>query len=294
MECFHRNFFSNHLIIFCSLLLLILPIVITQNVTAVEFTCNFGYRLDHGYPCSITKGLIEDVNDLPATFVGMHQGGKSDNDLKLISFSGNRHLRLHYFPRGTFEQFPAVIDFSLQNCQLKTLRNGDFSGAENLKNLNLDYNDLRTLNASAFAGADNLNWLSLSGNDMESISKDAFHGSQKIQMLILSQNKLHQLHRDTFIELSDLQEILLNSNEFETMTAGLFDRNAKMKRIWLQNNRLSAIEPQLFEPLTNLQFVNLKENVCIDELYRKQYREIESLNNDLTAKCAATGKSSTG
>ncbi|XP_070491986.1 carboxypeptidase N subunit 2-like [Chironomus tepperi] len=265
--------------------------LIFQLGTAVEFTCHYGYRLDHGYPCQITKGLISSENDLPASFVGTHQNGKSDNDLKLISFSGNRHLRLDYFPRGTFETFPQLIDFSLQNCQLSNLRNGDFKGAENLKNLNLDLNKLKQLNATTFTGADKLNWLSMSGNEIEKIDKDAFSGLSKLQMLILSQNKLHQLPQSVFFKLVDLQEILLNSNSFETLSTGLFERNTKMKRIWLQNNRLNVIEPQLFEGLTNLALVNLKDNACIDEEYRQRYRETENLQADLLAKCAP-GKSS--
>ncbi|KAG5677418.1 hypothetical protein PVAND_007176 [Polypedilum vanderplanki] len=268
--------------------LVFFALLIIELVSAVEFTCHFGYRLDHGYPCQITKGRIDSDNDLPATFVGKHQSGKNDNDLKLISFSGNSHLRLHYFPRGTFNTFPQLIDFSLQSCQLRSLRSGDFSGAENLKNLNLDLNELKQLNASSFTGAEQLNWLSLSGNDMETIDRNAFRGLTKLQMLILSQNKLQQLPVSVFYELNDLQEILLNKNDFESLTAGLFERNLKMKRIWLNENKLSVIEPKLFEPLTNLIYLNLKGNKCIDQEYRKMYRELESLNDDL-GKCA-TGK----
>lgn len=272
----------------CSLILTFLSSI--ALTLAVEFTCHYGYRLDHGYPCQITKGNIAGVDDLPATFVGKHQNGKDDNDLKLISFSGNRHLRLEYFPRGTFETFPAIIDFSLQNCHLRNLRNGDFHGAENLKNLNLDLNEMRRLNASSFTGAESLNWLSLSGSMIEEVDKDAFSGLSKLQMLILSQNKLHQLPQSVFFGLTDLQEILLDSNSFETLSAGLFDRNAKMKRIWLQNNKLNVIDPKLFEPLTKLVLVNLKDNACIDEEYRQRYRETENLGADLLAKCAAGRK----
>jgi len=88
---------------------------------SVEFKCEFGYRLDHGYPCQITKGKLENENEA-ATFVGNHQAGKDDNDLKLISFSGNRLLRLHYFPRDAFRKFPQLNDFSLQHCQLRNLK----------------------------------------------------------------------------------------------------------------------------------------------------------------------------
>lgn len=254
---------------------------------SVEFNCEFGYRFDHGYPCQITKGKLESDNEV-ATFVGTHQAGKGDNDLKLISFSGNRHLRLHYLPKDAFSAFPQLNDFSLQNCQLRNLKNGDFKEAGNLKNLNLDSNELTQVNSSTFNGAGKLEWLSLSSNFIDNINKDAFRGLPKLQMLILSQNKLRQLQRETLYELPDLREILLNGNQFETLPAGVFDRNLQMKRIWLQKNQLKVIEPQIFAKLDNLVFINLEDNVCVNELFRKQYRETELIMTEALKNCNLT------
>jgi len=254
---------------------------------SVEFKCEFGYRLDHGYPCQITKGKLENEYEA-VTFVGNHQTGKDDNDLKLISFSGNRLLRLLYFPRDVFTKFPQLNDFSSQNCQLRFLKNGDFQNAGNLKNLNLDSNELTSLNASTFKGAEKLEWLSVSSNFIDTINKDAFQGLSKLQMLVLSQNKLRQLPRETFYSLVDLREVLLNGNEFDTMPAGLFDRNSQMMRIWLQNNKLNVIDPQLFAPLKNLVFINLQDNVCVNELFRKQYRETELMLTEALKSCKLT------
>lgn len=258
---------------------------------SVEFKCEFGYRLDHGYPCQVTKGVIENENEA-VTFVGNHQAGKDDNDLKLISFSGNRLLRLLYFPKETFNKFPQLNDFSIQNCQLRNLKSGDFKSAENLKNLNLDSNELGKLNASTFSGARNLEWLSVSSNFISAIDKDAFQGLSKLQMLILSQNKLRQLPRETFFALAELREILLNGNEFETMPVGLFDRNLQMKRIWLQNNELKVIEPQIFAPLKNLIFINLQDNVCVNEMFRRMYQETELMLNEALKNCNLTPSAS--
>lgn len=277
----------NFLIIKFHFSLSVLCLVLAWQAHAVEFQCEYGYRLDHGYPCQVTKGRIESDNE-PVTFVGNHQGGRDDNDLKLISFSGNRHLRLHFFPQATFYKFPQLNDFSMQNCQLKNLRNGDFKGAGNLINLNLDSNELASLNATTFKGATDLQWLSLSSNFITSINKDAFDSLSKLQMLILSQNKLSELHRETFYDLVDLNEVLLNGNQFEVMPAGLFDRNAKLKRIWMQKNQLKVIEPQLFEPLKNLLFLNLEDNVCVNELFRRMYRENEQLMTDALKNCKLT------
>lgn len=254
---------------------------------SVEFKCEYGYRLDHGYPCQVTKGQIENDNE-PVTFVGTHQAGKDDNDLKLISFSGNRHLRLNFLPKETFTKFPQLNDFSLQNCQLRHLRSGDLKYAGNLKNLNLDNNELDSLNASSFAGAENLEWISVSSNFIENIHKDTFQGLSKLQMLILSQNKLHKLPRETFFPLTALREVLLNGNSFDTMPAGLFDRNLQMQRIWLQDNGLKVIDPAIFEPLKNLIYINLQNNECVNEEFRKIYRETELMLPEALKSCNLT------
>lgn len=260
---------------------------LSWQAQSLEFKCEYGYRLDHGYPCQITKGKLENDNEA-TTFVGNHQAGKDDNDLKLISFSGNTHLRLHYFPRDVFNTFPQLNDFSLQNCQLRNLKNGDFQGAGNLLNVNLDSNELSQLNASSFTGANKVEWLSLSSNFIHTIDKNAFQGLPKLQMLILSQNKLQQLPRETFYGLGELREILLNGNEFDTLPAGLFDKNLQMKRIWMQNNQLKVIDPKAFEPLKSLIFLNLQENLCINEVFRKMYRETEFILTEALKNCNLT------
>lgn len=258
-------------------------------VTTIEFECNYGYRLDHGYPCQITKGqlLNRDYGE-SVTFVGKHQAGKNDNDLKLISFSGNRNLRLHVIPSKVFVHFPHLVDFSLQRCELRTLKNGDFSSAGNLKNLNLDSNELTRLDAAPFGGADVLEWLSLSANKLDTMHKDAFVGLGKLQMLILSQNKLQTLNAETFHPLTALVEVLLDGNGMEILSAGLFERNMQMKRIWLQNNRISQIDPKFFQPLVKLVFINLEMNVCVNEVFRKQYRETEIQLNEALKTCNPT------
>lgn len=250
------------------------------GAVSVDFVCNYGYRLDHGYPCAITKGIFDSDNE-SVTFSGVHQGGKSDADLKLLSFNGNRLLRLQFIPKKAFKQYPNLTDFSLQSCQLGKLKNGDFQGAVNLKYLNLDMNELNELDGSTFTGATNLEWLSVSSNGIKEINKDAFNGLLNLQMLYLSQNKLQQLHQDTFSALLNLNEVLLNGNQFEKLQSGLFDKNLKLKRIWLQNNQIQQIDPQFFAPLKNLIFLNLEENSCINQLFRTQYRELESLNDAL-------------
>lgn len=260
-------------------------------VHCVEFECNYGYRLDHGYPCQITKGRLDDDNETQiVTFVGKHQAGKDDNDLKLISFTGNQNLRLHVIPRDAFKQFPQLNDFSLQRCQLRKLQKGDFLRAGNLKNLNLDSNELSRLDATIFEGAEeSLEWLSLSSNFLQNIHKEAFRGLSKLKMLILSQNKLHDFSTETFHPLVDLREILLDSNGMEILPAGLFDRNMQMKRIWLQKNQLRAIEPNFFLPLLeHLTFINLQENICINELFRRQFRETELQLTEALKNCNPT------
>lgn len=260
-------------------------------VHSVELQCNYGYRLDHGYPCQITKGRLElehEHDNEVVTFVGKHQAGKDDNDLKLISFSGNLNLRLHVMPSDAFKQFPQLNDFSLQHCQLRKLKRGDFSKAGNLKNLNLDSNDLRRLNSTIFEGAENLEWLSLSSNFIENIHKDAFHGLSKLKMLILSQNKLHDFDSKILHPLVDLREILLDGNGMEILPAGLFERNMQMRRIWLQKNQLRVIDANIFALLENLTFINFEENVCINEVFREQYRETENKLTEALQNCNPT------
>lgn len=229
-------------------------------------------------------------NGESVTFVGKHQAGKNDNDLKLISFSGNHNLRLHVIPIEVFAQFPHLNDFSLQRAELRTLKSGDFSRAGNLKNLNLDSNELTRLAAATFEGAGELEWLSISANHLDTLHKDAFVGVPKLQMLILSQNKLHEFNMETFHPLGELREVLLDGNEMESLPAGLFDRNTLMKGIWLQKNRLARIDPNVFKVLEHLIFINLEENACVNELFRKQYRETELQLTEALKNCNQTSE----
>lgn len=130
----------------------------------------------------------------------------------------------------------------------------------------------------------NLKALLMHGAQLFEIKSNNFEGIQELELLSLSNNKLSFLPTDVFKTLPKLKIISLSSNQFENLGNGLFDNNLNLERIYLYQNKIKFIGSGLFNRLLKLNFVNLKDNLCLNKEYRDS-KEINLLKNDIKSNC---------
>lgn len=65
--------------------------------------------------------------------------------------------------------------------------------------------------------------------------------------------------------MPNLEDIYLSSNHLQQLHRETFKNNTKLKIIYLGRNRLFAIPHDLFSHLTNLNYLGLVGNICINK-----------------------------
>lgn len=119
------------------------------------------------YTCEVTAASITEPHTDIANFKGRHILGKSNIDVKAISF---KHTQVKYFPRRISDFFPNLIALQIENCGLTSISRRDLNELQNLNDVSIFDNDLVELPNDLFKNFDKLTMISLDGNKLEFLS----------------------------------------------------------------------------------------------------------------------------
>lgn len=114
------------------------------------------------YTCEVTVASITEPHTDIANFKGRHILGKSNIDVKAISF---KHTQVKYFPRRISDFFPNLIALQIENCGLTSISRRDLNGLQNLNDVSIFDNDLVELPNDLFKNFDKLTmiyWMEIS------------------------------------------------------------------------------------------------------------------------------------
>ncbi|CAL8352907.1 unnamed protein product [Lota lota] len=185
---------------------------------------------------------------------------------------GEVHCTFKYLTAVPDHIQPSVERINMGYNSITVLREGDFTGLENLELLMLHSNTIHTIENSAFLdlkalqvlkmsynkvkelkketfkGLDSLLRLHMDHNSIEFISPDAFYGLTNLQLVHLEGNQLHQLHPDTFITLrhsqafkvSSVRNIHLSDNHLTGLPADIFTGCSRLENLFLHGNPWSC------------------------------------------------------
>ena len=116
------------------------------------------------------------------------------------------------------------------------------------------------------------------------INAQKFIGMSDIEYLYLHGHKLSAIPLNAFTKLTKLKLIDLNKNQIEELPNGIFSNNLNLEQISLYQNKLKFLGSTLFDGLTKLNYVRLKENICINTDY-SGLTSIIQLKYDINMKC---------
>jgi hypothetical protein len=127
------------------------------------------------------------------------------------------------------------------NCnRIQIVKNTDFIGIQNLKELILGNNYIKRLEAKAFEPLKQLHLLDLSNNGMEHIDVHAFDGLEYLNFLYLNRNKIATLQPGTFASTAKLRSLELSNNELSNFNTELVNKLPYLKLLYLGSNGISA------------------------------------------------------
>ncbi|CAO1294345.1 unnamed protein product, partial [Diamesa serratosioi] len=131
--------------------------------------------------------------------------------------------------------------------------------------LSLSDNLITEVPVGIFKDLQNLKTLKLNGNQLKSLHD--FAGMENLEELNLYNNKLTSVPIDVFSTLPKLKVIGLGGNQIEEIPNGVFSNNLQLERIFLYENKIKFLGSSVFDGLTELNYVSLLWNVCIDKNY---------------------------
>lgn len=207
----------------------------------------------------------------------------TDKGVKVKGFSARKNLNIEYLPINIYDLFPNLIAYKAINCSVKSLSIENFRNLLALELLALDNNQIEGIPPGVFSDLGSLEVLNLSFNKIKFIDRDTFTNLNDLAELYLTKNLIKSMDFKLDSNL-ELREFSVRNNSISYLPMNCFDQNTRMKRIWLDWNEIQDIPHRVFEPLKKLEFLNLRNNSCIHDIYR--VGEFKDMKKVLAHKCS--------
>lgn len=95
-----------------------------------------------------------------------------------------------------------------------------------------------------------------------------FENMWMLKKLSLDENKITIIEPQAFSDLMNVEFLSMNGNLIVTLDEKLFQTMSTLRRFFLSNNRVKFLSPETLDiPNSDLRYVDLTKNDCIDEIY---------------------------
>lgn len=234
------------------------------------------YYEDSGLYTCLLQGLnIPDNLNQNFVIGGEHNTGRTNADvLKVLVQASN----MPFVVTQLFTTFSNVQHFIARLTNILRIQPNAFANAGNLVLIDLQSSNIGQLGAQAFSGAGLVRTINLANNNLETINENPFSGLSNLEILFLTNNQIRLLPVNVFNALTSLTAINLNNNAVEIIPGRLFEHNRLLRTINLQGNGINAIGRSFLNGLTNLEFLNLQLNACVDQLW---WNEIHVISREI-------------
>ena len=119
---------------------------------------------------------------------------------------------------------------------------------------------------------------------MVSLSSENFIGMKNLEYLGFYDTKLSFVPSNAFSKLTKLKMITLSQNQIEELPFNVFANNLNLESIRLNGNKIKFLGSGIFDVLTKLNYVGLRDNLCLSKDYNGT-AEIMQLKNDIEINC---------
>jgi len=245
-------------------------LAVIASSAATTLNCHFTRNIVFGYVCEIRNVEFAEGSDVTIGHAD-HEGGKTDADVKMVSFIKST---VGFLPNQLFTIFPNLEILDLLEVKL-TKWNRDFlKNAKNLKRIWLAKNEIEELGDNSFLGASGLENLILHNNKITKISDKAFNGLAQLKSLEMQHNLMTSLNKNVFLSLKKLKELNLSHNMLRKVDENAFAGSNKIEFLNLDHNNITDLPANVFKGQTNLTVVYMQNN------------QIEKVSPELFTDCS--------
>lgn len=104
-------------------------------------------------------------------------------------------------------------------------------------------------------------------NFITTIDEDAFDDLLALQTLALGNNRIQELTVRTMTPLRNITDVGFDNNLLTTIDENIFSQNINLFGLHLQYNQIDKVHPRAFANLTDLSYLNLSGNKCVDRSF---------------------------
>lgn len=232
-----------------------------SNVTQVHFS---------GISTNFPQIICNHFQSLKKIFASQIEIEKiSENSFKNCSNLVHLDLEGNKIREICFEGLKSLKILNLKSNNFSEFYSGIFEPLENLSELILDGNFLKNLPSEIFLPLFiSLEKISLKNCKLEGAWKSEWlRSSQKLKYIDIGGNDLKEIEENSF-NSSEIFAFLMDENKIGNLNFSSFQNNFKSLKYLIANKcRIIFIDSKLFNEAEKLKFVDLRENVCINELF---------------------------
>jgi regulator of replication initiation timing len=117
---------------------------------------------------------------------------------------------------------------------------------------------------------------------------------KNLTSLSVTECNLSTISRDSLHGLGSLKELFLGFNSIEHLPKGLFEHTPNLEIVSFRSNRIKEINADILDPLLNLQYFNLSNNISISVKYSSYPSTpgnvtLAQLKAEIRKKCTTVG-----
>jgi Leucine-rich repeat (LRR) protein len=185
-------------------------------------------------------------------------------------------------PKHLFTDFPKLDFLYIKDITgLNPLRKEFFNGnASSITKLWIQKSTFRTIFRSTFENAPNIEHLCLPYTEIEVLEEGSLDDIPKLKGLFLKGNKIRFLYKSIFRNNKDLEELDFTDNKLESLDFSLL-QNPKIINLLFEQNPVEMVDPMFFYKKTSLNYIGLKDNVCVNKEFDGVHGEVYKVKQGL-------------
>ncbi|XP_070495302.1 protein artichoke-like [Chironomus tepperi] len=166
--------------------------------------------------------------------------------------------------------------------EITSIPDNMFNNMIDLYLLDLGINQISQISASAFDNLPNLLIMAIDYNAVTSLHPRWFIGKTELVELYLDFNFIPSLPNGIFTDLHSLNVLNLWRNNIRTISRSSFGTMQNLRTVDIQNNQINSIDERFLREATNLYFIYINQNLCINRAFFDFNNRIEQYIQEFT------------
>lgn len=198
-------------------------------------------------------------------FLGTFPPNKNNSHIELVYIMNQN---THNIPSIICRQFSNLHELRIVSSSLRVLTDNSLINCQNLIRFQSTRNPVHTITENFFTYNPRLMKVIIEDGQIEELPGRIFQNNPQLTDITFSGNFLQQLPNGIFDRLRFLRSLAVSNNNLSTIDTQTFGYSAlSLVSLRAENNRILSIDRNWFNQSRNLQFLHLRNNICVNQTF---------------------------